>query len=452
MKRTAIAFMTVFALAVCFLAGTAAYIAAHKADLVISGEITAGERGDVDSVAVEQQLMLRQILVWDSVYDPLAGATSTESRRWQTPVVSLSQDDFKFSISSGLASYDSSEKGGELSFSTEAARRIYERIADSSQFEKGAETYFNLDEIVDCVPLIMTSGWDGVSSEDISGVFRVPVPEWLRVEADYDVAGDKERLQISPVPGSAGMLLYSSHTAAGNWLYFTFELRRESSGELLDGSLLPGGDWGVWRVRLPEGRSLSAEDLASAECVYTLGRDWEWARLYPVAVGGQVLLLAQEGGTFYLTAFDAAGGDVAQRLPLGEAGEHDALNGIYIGEGHAAFGIDRDRIVCCSESGGRWTLDFTAANEFPSFPQGRDPSKFFCSTYNDELCYDGEFAYLLRDVTYAPDSDMLLTETDGYLVLTAYDEGGEVYSEWLSSPMRQPRLALLSEVSIVPAE
>ena len=243
--------MTVFALAVCFLAGTAAYIAAHKADLVISGEITAGERGDVDSVAVEQQLMLRQILVWDSVYDPLAGATSTESRRWQTPVVSLSQDDFKFSISSGLASYDSSEKGGELSFSTEAARRIYERIAGNSQFEKGAETYFRLDEIVDYVPLLMTSGWYGVSHGDISGVFRVPVPEWMRVEADYDVTGGKERLQISPASGSAGMLLYSSHTVADDWLYFTFELRRESSGELLDGCLdnMPAGGRELERQR-----------------------------------------------------------------------------------------------------------------------------------------------------------------------------------------------------------
>ena len=51
------------------------------------------------------------------------------------------------------------------------------------------------------------------------------------------------------------------------WLYFVLQVRGEDgsrlAGELLDGSLLPGGDWGVFRMPCEDG----TPDLAAIENV-----------------------------------------------------------------------------------------------------------------------------------------------------------------------------------------
>ena len=84
-------------------------------------------------------------------------------------------------------------------------------------------------------------------------LFRIPVPDWMTVRARLSHNSNPlyDTNYFSVYDETDGALSFDSDSvfAPDGWMYFVFDVRREGTRELLDGSQLPGGNWGVWRMR-----------------------------------------------------------------------------------------------------------------------------------------------------------------------------------------------------------
>ena len=178
--------------------------------------------------------------------------------------------------------------------------------------------------------------WAPFASGGVSGAealaerFRLPTEGLtLRVDCVQNPANDTIQLNFS-IPGLEEHC--ASVYAPSGGLYFSFDMRSE--GERLSGELLPGGGWGVWRVRCtPESgadtsseRWWMSEDIDytcepdTLERVCAFSGDWELHALRLSGDGGRVLLTGVRDGALSLRALDAVTGETLQDLPLGVEG------------------------------------------------------------------------------------------------------------------------------------
>lgn len=145
--------------------------------------------------------------------------------------------------------------------------------------------------------------------EALAGRFRVPAADGMDVIASCVDLGRYCRFSIRPADSTvmAFRVYADSVYAPDGYLYFTLDAAMD--GERPDGSLLPGGGWGVWRVQCTPapGTDTSASgwwnenvravpDMAALEAVFTPGQDWDGASLGLSGDGEYVLLTTREAG------------------------------------------------------------------------------------------------------------------------------------------------------------
>lgn len=135
------------------------------------------------------------------------------------------------------------------------AGEIYAALTDL-----GVESaVFSLDIFTDSVPLPLTftncldAAAETAMREALAGRFRVPAADGMDVIASCVDLGRYCRFSIRPADSTvmAFRVYADSVYAPDGYLYFTLDAAMD--GERPDGSLLPGGGWGVWRVQCTPG-------------------------------------------------------------------------------------------------------------------------------------------------------------------------------------------------------
>lgn len=452
MKGRAVAFFLIFVLALGFFCAGGGLLWARRNGLALSGELALGERGGAEGAKLALRAALEGHLVWDAEYSPATGSTESAAR-WQLAREDLYEPDDSPTLSLASMSYvcswagslpeslagasDDPANGRFLSYWLEPA---YQRFLADARASGLRDREYPLGDFSDRVPLgAFASG--GVSgTEALAERFRLPAEGLtLRVDCVQNPANDTIQLNFS-IPGLEEHC--ASVYAPSGWLYFSFDMRSE--GERLSGELLPGGGWGVWRVRCtPESgadtsseRWWMSEDIDytcepdTLERVCAFSGDWELHALRLSGDGGRVLLTGVRDGALSLRALDAVTGETLQDLPLGVEGGY--VEGIYDGEGWAVFQIYAGReasLLCCGEDAGRYTPRMTAPLALPGRPESlRElPEDYFSWSVTDAR-FDGERLCVLYEISCAPDWGSTL-----WYVLSVFDEDGAVYTEWLPS-------------------
>ena len=272
---------------------------------------------------------------------------------------------------------------------------------------------------------------------------RIPLPGevWLTAEytppedfyddAEFSVYAEDESVFISGTCASIG--------APDGYVYLVFEMHLESTGEKLDASLLPGGDWGLWRIR--------ADGSGDMESVLTLGADWDDVRLELDSDGTRLLVYTLERGAVMLRVVDLASCETVQELELFTKEQLDSARFTDLGHGlrgyHSEYGSvfaagryvgDREALssVYALENG-EYEHRFTVHDDLPILP---DWLKAFVDAGGyvnpNPCCYatDGESLCVLYRVYFSYGGQAAVMQTYAAVVFTP--EG--VSCAWFMTP------------------
>ncbi len=456
MKRCAWTLVIAFALAACFLAGTAVYVRAARDGLRVESVETFGELPSGSGWELRQRAELAQHLVWETGYDPASGGQETASR-WlfeaEGPRYPLEAEIY-------VSSYDSWSwyADSEPAEMPDWARGIYDSMAERhlSDGETEQET----------VPAgVMSDRLEinidvGLAARTV-GSFCIPMPEDATLSADRTM-DIEERFTVSlddnGLDNVSGCCVY----APDGCIYLALNVIG-SGGERPSAELLPGGDWGVWRVPVNEadwsgGRLTGALRLDLAELVYSLGGSgWEDAALGLSEDSGELLLYTKEAGALWLTAIERESGRVKQRLLLLDSGAM-AEKFTYVSDlsspmmkvlsrGDLAVLVNSYGEFCAAVmSGGVWHplladgVDDLPVPDFAS--RGEDGALLREYTYYtyyfncmQDFKWDGEYLAVLTrlrlDVRGGLECDW-----EPYVCLSVYEPGGGcVYAGWIKEPV-----------------
>lgn len=350
-------FTALASMALLLSIGVTVYAGATARSVELAGEVLYGERSQAAGVSVQQNLSAREHMVWQLDWDS-GDAAAENSYRWTLlPTVYLSGETSRTWPSLGI-------RGPELSLSMwfpsdreiETDEIFPEAYADAlrdglNQYgPDGVFTYsFTLNDYTGYYPLSFEALYlncaNGGETLDIYSTYlesmRVPLSGEVRMElnyANYDSVASAEFVAA----GDAEIWAQSDSVCTPEgYFYFVFGLRDGTDFELLDGSELPGGDWGLFRMRVTDtmlkGSSPGGAtqlfpldeknsqgrwwvengfevdvDAGNIENVCALGRDWDAAWLELSYDGQSVLLYTQSGGEIWLTVFDSASGETLQ--------------------------------------------------------------------------------------------------------------------------------------------
>ena len=318
MKGRAIAFLLIFALICGAFGFMSADLSASAKDYALEGELLAGSREAAEGIALEYAQWLHGCLVWRTAYDLGSGGQTLDFAWWP----SLEEPEARPFELEAEDVFDRFAVGPGSEYSP-AVAGLVDGFLESGKL---SEEYV-LNDYVDCVPVVFRllvpdeGGGAWVRTQQaLSELFFVPLPENIRVRFERD---EGSSFYDHKYAGS-GLTARASSVEAAGYIYFTFSVRESLSGEnelrfeggpLLDGSHLPGGGWGLWRVKL-EGEELALESL---EQVLSLGTDWQDAVL--ALDGERPLLLTLADGRVTLRALDAESGAVTDEFTLFEGFE-----------------------------------------------------------------------------------------------------------------------------------
>ena len=428
MKRIAAAFTALFVLASCLMAGGSIYMHAHRNDLEITGEVLYGERAMASGVEVRQSVLIDGHPNWEVSYSPAAASHVTQAgwslpelRRTaaQPPAISIG------SITSGLTiSYDGGRSVIRL-YDIPVVQEIADGIAASAAGGGEYATELLLNDYTDCLPIV---------ARDASG--SMGTAEFRLLEYPYDIDG-------------------SSVLAADGNLYLAFTAHG-ADGELLDGSSLPGGSWGVWRIpcevtgsdsgeRWWAGRVRLSADLDAVELVSPIGTGVDAVKLCLSYDGTKLLLLTAESGTLYLTVIDTATGENLQRLALAQEEELCPDGGLaqavqrfvqYSSAGSEVL-LTEGRALVLAGQGGEYSLamsaDLTALPVPECYSEDAGGSTYLWDY--GAMVSDGKRLLVLehvgaQDAASGADGDGTVAER-----LSVFGPGGLEYCEWLESQL-----------------
>lgn len=454
MKRIAYAFFLIFILAAGVLVTGTALLASQADDYCAAGEITVGERADSSGVSVQLTSELAHHLTWDLLYDPASGA-STASAGWSLPFVNLytyntpayiglrTVSDYQISWSS-ITTPD---------FDAPLIAGIYSTFLADSALSGETSISYPLSQFTSYLPVTAeTRLINGLDTAALEELFRIPVPDWMTVRARLSHNSNPlyDTNYFSVYDETDGALSFDSDSvfAPDGWMYFVFDVRREGTRELLDGSQLPGGNWGVWRMRCTPQTDTSSPgwwnesfevrcDLSTVENVFPLGQDgWDGAELELSHDGKYVLLFTYEGEDSYLTTIDAVTGEQKQRVLLTSGADSYLPTDIYQDEDWAVFDYYQT-LVCALYEDGRYTPVFTAEAGLPTAPEWMDMDleRFTYEWSLDDCAFDGRYLYTMHKVVYNPERTAGTEGSEYYYVLSIRDENGTLYTEWLHTPL-----------------
>ena len=294
------------------------------------------------------------------------------------------------------------------------------------------------------------------------GSFCIPMPEDAMLSAARTM-GIEERFTVflddNGLDNVSGRCVY----APDGCIYLVLNVIG-SGGERPSAELLPGGDWGVWRVPINEadwssGRLMSgALRLDLAELVYSLGGSgWEDAALGLSEDSGELLLYTKEDGALWLTAIERESSCAKQRLLLLDAGAM-AEKFTYVSDlsspmmkvlscGDLAVLVNGYGEFCAAGlSGGVWrpllaggvddllVPDFASRGENGALLREYTYYTYYFNSMQD-FKWDGEYLAILTrlrlDVRGGLECDW-----EPYVCLSVYEPGGGcVYASWIKEPV-----------------
>ena len=471
-------FAALAAVALLFSIGVTVYAGATARSLELGGEVLYGERSEASGVSVQQNLSAREHMVWqlDWYSDD---ATAASDYRWTL----LHTRDLPGQARTGAWPPGLRIQGEVLSdqmwFSPDQpveiddpARTAYAAVLRDALAIYGPNrdfTYsFTLNDYTDYFPLSFSADSlsctvDGMSQAGYSIYIedlRVPLDGEVTMQLEYD-SGSLGSAGFRVVNGSDALAQSDSICTPEGYFYFVFGLRDGADFELLDGSELPGGDWGLFRMRVTNtmlvGRSpngttqlfpLDEEnsqgrwwaetgfevdvDAGNIENVCDLGRDWDAAWLELSYDGQSVLLYTQRDGEIWLTVLDSASGEMLQSERLftveNPMSAEDAVYEYYSPVTHYAA-ADRAVFVydyggemyarTASYGSGRYTVEEITVLTPPEL----DDVEFRDEDLRSFAC-DGERLAVLSHVNYKRGG-----EYDCALLLRIYRGGELTYAE-----------------------
>ena len=454
MKGRAIAFLLIFALICGAFGFMSADLSASAKDYALEGELLAGSREAAEGIALEYAQWLHGCLVWRTAYDLGSGGQTLDFAWWpsleepETRPFELEAEDVfdRFAVGPG----------------SEYSPAIAGLVDGFLESGKLSEEYV-LNDYVDCVPVVFSllvpdeGGGAWVRTQQaLSELFFVPLPENVRVRFERD---EDSSFYDHKYAGS-GLTARASSVEAAGYIYFTFSVRESLSGEnelrfeggpLLDGSHLPGGGWGLWRVKL-EGEDLALESL---EQVLSLGTDWQDAVL--ALDGERPLLLTLADGRVTLRALDAESGAVMDEFTLFEGFEPswDGLAELEVQsfpEGIAVADRDGAAATLLRSAEGYTGLrlwNSQVESDERSRLLGLGPEDGFYAGGRQYRLFGERLAVLELTDIYSGSN----RQAQGLLLLYVYDpEDGLIFAERLSSPLSDVSQYVYLETALVPAE
>ena len=494
MKR-AYAFILLSAFALALVAGMSAYAWALAGRLEIDRSAAYGEPSAVSGAAVRIRSQTGGHMVFDSLYYPGSGACDT-SARWSMPEFNAYNYDAEYLyrtddlpamavIPSGFNAIWSGESGNRPVADHPVYQEIFDSLMDSHPDGEPFNAEVLLNDYTDRLPLLLNSrgiyapgGEAYYLSSYVPGLeeaLSVPLPGEVRLRASYTVL-DNGQASMTLSPADGGMSVSFSVDVSGGssvfapcgYMYFVFDARTGTGMELLDGSGLPGGDWGVFRVECGPATGVDTaserwwasenlelvSSLDGIENVLAMGGDWDGAALDLSYDGNYVLLYTLSGGAIRLTAVDAASGAQTDSFELFTAQEleeqrfgtlRESLAARHSADGSVfvlrAYSGDNGLAAAYGFSGGEFSFRFKLPMELqyaPDWFPDDETGTFYDGNATDFL-YCGGKLYVLYDVYTR------FSNTDGedygysgegvlWRAVTACGPGGVEYAEWFRLP------------------
>lgn len=336
---------------------------------------------------------------------------------------------------------------GEPDFHSEY---VYDVYADMVEMAGDAETYtrrLRLNDYTDIMPVTAEIHGTNVYEDlyeytfdyDVSEYFPIPLPEevWMEVMLERGVDGSRLSIEFLDSQYIGGVYDSSLCAADGN-LYIKFCVRDEK-GALLDGSRMPGGSWGVYRIPCED----DTIRLSGMEPVYAIGEEVQGEALLLSEDRERLLIFTAEDDALYLNVMDAGSGELLQRQLLLVGSDWsfdesytlaDATSGADVTPVDGYYVLNVGSVLqVLTEGGGLYTPLLTVDTSNPPAPE----------RYENEDCYvhsggnvfyatDGERLVVLNNSSVDDYSDPENSTMTGYLQVNVYDGSGLIYSEWLT--------------------
>ena len=436
MKGQSRLFLTLAILALAFFVSSQLLLRSLASRAVsYDGEPVFGERSAAAGLTVERVSVLSDHLVWESVWDAAAGTGTTHSRwhlaqQYEWPPVRVPGIAFEFGADTAWYTGGQQELNRVQREITADVLALYDGSGDFSTVIDLSDYLERYDVTVSLRNMTGTDGAVLFPYDVLDGLFDVGVPDGMDYEAAVYESDDGLRVSLHPL----GRLYGSYVFAPEGGMYFTFTVAA-GSGEQPDGSQLPGGSRGVWRIPCSvdaaarpdgerwwaEGEFYASADPEGLENVYLLPGSCADVRLDLSRDGTRVLVFTAEDGAVWLTVLDAVTGDVTQRLELFPAALVSELGldtGFQSDGALRCFHREDSSVVVLGERLAaalnyedcgytlRFTADALAGARYESF-------------YSLDYAFDGERL-------------AALTGCSGYVqVLNLFDSSGLIYSELL---------------------
>ena len=436
MKKILAIFFALIVLALCaFMAGNL-YLSARAGDYAISGELISGDAAAAEGlVFTERAEAMTGHLRWESEYDAANFSSSTEAgwsfeRRDQSP-----DGEPAFSLSGFGVTVVGYGVGDSFIGGNEVQKAIFDELHAGIGESGSAGGDFLLNDYAGYWPAeVYVSNVVGMSSP-VADILRVPFEREQWVHARLTVEpNDGWEFEISPVTEPVAGWADVRSVCAGGWLYYICAAYHDD-GSLMNAGLMPGGSWGLYRMRCMEARGGWELDWDSAELVLPVdGFKSIWLEAMDDA---RLLLVSVEDGAVFAHTLNAESGELIQRLEIfPETGEYGGASDVYCftAEGGVVFEFN-GAAAAYLDDGETLTpalyVPDTLADTRPGFVQ---PEQYVYCELADCALINGRFAALYEANIQGNDEPG--QPYYGY-ILTVSDETGVLCAEWLETPFSE---------------
>ena len=459
-------FAAMAALAVCICAGLGIYMRAAWRGERLDGEVILGERADAAGVSMGELAVIGGHFKLEKGYEPETGLAPANMSCGPEEI------DYEFfttcpEIGINFDAFETSDTGdAQYKFTGEAADIVDAAIAAREEWQEDEWEYyewdFDLADYMDYYPI--ECGVRYISDEQtgvfgryiaavLNGKFRIPVAEGsiytARIWQDED-----GYYHFSFRESERAGTIYSSDSAytSEGYIYFTANVLT-ADGAHPDGGTLPGGGWGVWRMRAEaidppdedgwwRANCYAKGDPESIENVYLLPEGWQEARVDVSHDGRSVYVAYELDGEIHLTVLDAATGEVRgsarlfSRAELKESGcEVTVAEGalaLYQQEDCFVYVLE-DKIAAAAMTDGGVGEIFTAPVQCGALPEELEYVREELDFAGLDYAFDGErIAALLSTAEFWDEGSRPTYRI--YRVLNLASREGVYYSEWLREP------------------
>ena len=452
MRRTSTAFVALCALALCFLVFGSAVVWAQSGNFALSRETVSGgtvQAGVRDRLVVNSQ----------AVFTALSG-TEDDSGKLSFSLRKIDPYPFVPEVSSASLSV-SNATTQQLRLYTPYIAELIEEFKESDKSAMNVQLYHYTDSLP--VTLVGNGLLDAATDLPVSlnDVFRIPLPEGanIRIQRIGTAVAD-----INVFYGG-GYVAEASSTFDGEYLYLIVEVRERDSRSLADGSMMPGGEWGVYRVPVERRWDEYLARLDEVENIYPLGSDWDEGKLF--LDGDTLLICTRVDREVRLHALDLVSRSVSDALlfdneTLSGYGGAQSINYLeyYPRGGSGVFLLDGKLAAAVDFTGDLEVLDtavmpyepvelFTTGKSSYELISGAVESYRYTGADLADCAWAGGRFYALHTVFVRLENGRAFSA----LLLTEWDKGGVLGAELLTTQLSELvwRYGLSETAQIVPA-